>query len=285
VKSNYSATDLRRRRATLNPYWEILVANFNALSVAGERLKWDWTGEAWRSRRRLRQLRDTHAGQTAVIVCNGPSLLKSDLSLLEGTYTFGLNKINLLFDKNAFRPNCIVAVNALVLEQNAAFYNATDIPLFLSHQGLAHVRPRDPVTFLHTLHSPKFARDVSVSINDGGTVTFAALQLAFHLGFRRVGLIGCDHNFAVKGPSNLTVKGEGEDKSHFDPNYFGHGVAWQLPDLEASEMSYRLAQNVFAAFGGEVVNCTEGGLLEIFRRETLRDFLRAGGGAAEARPR
>jgi hypothetical protein len=273
MKSNNSTTDLKRRRPTVNPYRDIFAVNRDALVVAWERLKWDLRTEAWHSRRRISRLKNTHLNQKAVIVCNGPSLLKIDLSLLAGTYTIGLNKINLLFSQNSFRPSAIVAVNELVLEQNAPFFNETDLPLFLSHKGRRHIPLRDNISFLHVLHDERFARDISLSVNDGATVTFAALQLAFHLGFRRVALIGCDHNFAVKGPSNLTVKGEGEDKSHFDPNYFGHGVAWQLPDLEASEVSYRLAQRVFDAFGGEVVNCTEGGCLEIFRRQSLASFL------------
>jgi hypothetical protein len=275
MKSNYSAAELRQKRATINPYRDVVAANWHTLRIALERLKWDLRPEAWHSRSRLNRLKGRHLNQKAVIVCNGPSLLKSDLSLLKGVYSVGLNKINLLFDRNSFRPNCIVAVNELVLEQNAPFFNETNIPLFLSHKGRSHIPLRENICFLHALHANRFARDVSSSVNDGGTVTFAALQLAFHLGFRRVALIGCDHNFAAKGPSNLTVKGEGDDKSHFDPNYFGHGVAWQLPDLEASEMSYRLARNVYAAFGGEVTNATEGGVLELFRRQSLADFLSA----------
>ncbi|WP_277882134.1 hypothetical protein [Oculatella sp. FACHB-28] len=44
------------------------------------------------------------------------------MSLLKGTYTFGLNKINLLFEYSEFRPSCIVSVNSFVVEQNAEFY-------------------------------------------------------------------------------------------------------------------------------------------------------------------
>lgn len=273
MKCNDSTEDLRRRRPTLNPYRDILAASRDTCATAWERLKWDVLPEAWQSRNRLRRLRDSRLNQKAVIVCNGPSLLKSDLSLLSGTFTFGLNKINLLFSRNSFRPSAIVAVNELVLQQNAQFFNATELPLFLSHKGRRCISIRDNICFLHVVHATRFARDISVSVNDGATVTFAALQVAFHLGFRRVALIGCDHSFAVNGPPNLTVKGEGQDKSHFDPNYFGHGVAWQLPDLEASELSYRLAQKVFDAFGGEVVNCTEGGQLEVFRRQSLAEFV------------
>jgi hypothetical protein len=273
MKSNYSAEFLRNRRPTINPYRDYVSQQVDGLSKVGERICWDLRPVAWRSRARLRDLANTQSGGKAVIVCNGPSLLKSDLSLVEGLPTFGLNKINLLFDKRAFRPSFIVAVNRLVIEQNDEFFNATSIPLFISHNGVDRVKERDNVCFLHTVHAPKFAKDVSISVNDGGTVTFVALQLAFHMGFRKVALVGCDHNFATKGPSNQTVTSKEEDKSHFDPKYFGAGVQWQLPDLEASEMGYRLAANVYEAHGGEVINATEGGLLEIFRRQSLKDFV------------
>lgn len=36
--------------------------------------------------------------------------------LLDGVFTFDLNKINLLFDKYSFRTSSIVAVNLLVIE-------------------------------------------------------------------------------------------------------------------------------------------------------------------------
>ena len=69
-----------------------------------------------------------YSNEKAVIICNGPSLLKVDLALLKNVYTFGLNKINLLFGKSDFRPSAIVAVNKYVIEQNADFYDSTDIP-------------------------------------------------------------------------------------------------------------------------------------------------------------
>jgi hypothetical protein len=219
--------------------------------------------------------RDRHQGAKAVILCNGPSLLKTDFDSLRGSFTFGLNKINLLFSKCDFRPSCVVSINRLVLEQNATFFNETELPLYLSHKAADRIQFRDNVRFLHMVNSHKFARDISGSVNEGATVTFVALQVAFHLGFTRVALVGCDHNFAVQGKANATVLGKGDDKSHFDPNYFAHGVPWQLPDLDASEMAYRLAKGVYEAFDREIVNCTEGGKLEIFRRCPLSEFLQA----------
>ncbi|MFN9914996.1 MAG: hypothetical protein ACK53L_20570, partial [Pirellulaceae bacterium] len=69
-------------------------------------------------------MKDRFPNQKAIIVCNGPSLLQTNLELLSGLFAFGLNKINLLFERNSFRPDVIVAINQLVVEQNADFFNA-----------------------------------------------------------------------------------------------------------------------------------------------------------------
>ncbi len=60
------------------------------------------------------------------------------------------------------------------------------------------------------------------------------MQLAFHMGFKEVALVGCDHSFATKGPAYKTVIAGKEDPDHFDPNYFSGGVKWDLPSIAAS---------------------------------------------------
>lgn len=260
-------------RETNNPY-------STARKLFFKRLKWDLNPESWRSRAILKRWKNAHHGRKAVIVCNGPSLLKSDLSLLRDVFSFGLNKINLLFERDAFRPSAVVSVNAHVIDQNAEFFNTTELPLFLDFQARRHVGARANVAFLHTCNTLMFARDCSRSMHQGFTVTGTALQLAYHIGFRDVALIGCDHTFAQKGPSNMTVKAEGKDESHFDPRYFSGGQKWQLPDLDGSEFFYSRAGEAFAAAGGRVVNATEGGKLEIFERMSLAEWVKAPAPAA-----
>jgi len=257
---------LLTQRPTVNPY------RYGAFEI-WNRFKWDLNPESWRSRKKLKAYKDKYTAKKAVIVCNGPSLLKTDLSLLEGIFTFGLNKINLLFDKSNFRPSCIVAVNSLVIEQNADFFTQTKLPLFLDSNGMKIVKHRDNVIFIHESPQRKFAQNCSMSVNYGGTVTFVAMQLAFHMGFEHVALIGCDHNFAVKGPARITVTAGDRDDSHFDPRYFSGGVKWQLPDLPASEFSYSLAKEAYENSGRILFNATDGGHLEIFSRIELKDFM------------
>jgi hypothetical protein len=246
-----------------------------AIRLILKRIKWMIHYSAWQSKRKLKRLKDTHVGETAVILCNGPSLLKVDFDALQrsGVYCFGLNKINLLFARTSFRPSCIVAVNPFVIQQNADFYNNTDIPIFIDKCGLGGVKIRENVAFLDSTDFPSFARDCSISIFQGYTVTYVAMQLAYHMGFTRVALVGADHNFAVKGPSNMTVVSGEKDESHFDPNYFAGGVKWQLPDLFNSEVYYTMAREEFKSNGRIIVNATDGGQLEVFGRVTLQEFL------------
>lgn len=254
------------QRATVNPY------RYGAFAI-WNRLRWDLHPESWRSRAKLDIYKDRYLGKKAVIVCNGPSLLRTDTSLLDGVFTFGLNKINLLFDKSSFRPSCIVSVNALAIEQNADFYAQTKIPLFLDSCGQKFIKHRESIIFMHESSQRKFAQNCSMSLNYGGTVTFVAMQLAFHMGFEQVALIGCDHNFAVKGRANLTVTAGDRDESHFDPKYFADGMKWQLPDLPASEFSYSLAKAAYEYSGRNLFNATDGGHLGIFPRIELKDFM------------
>ena len=257
------------RWPTNNPYLE-------AVRLIKDRLRWDIYPRAWSSRRQLRrQWHNRFTGQKCVVVCNGPSLLKADLSRLNGTFTFGLNKINLLFPRSEFRPSCIVAINPLVIEQNAGFYNQTTLPLFLDGwRSRKWIKNRENILFLHTTSARVFVRDCSQSLYHGHTVTFVALQLAYHMGFQEVALIGCDHNFVTRGPADKAVPSGVTDPNHFDPTYFSGGVPWHLPNLIASESAYLLALELFSATGRRLVNATEGGNLALFPRCTLESFIK-----------
>jgi hypothetical protein len=254
---------------TYNPY-----VHYGHLLVS--RIIWDFHLCSWLSRKRLRQWKDRFIGQKAIILCNGPSLNKVDFDEINSyrIFTFGMNKINLLFDRTEFRPSAIVAVNPYVISQNAEFYNQTDLPLFIDSCGHNKIKLRRNVHFIHSAAGHrKFARDCSISVVRGATVTFIAMQLAFHMGFKQVALVGCDHSFTSKGTANSVVKSGEIDLNHFSENYFSKGVKWQLPDLLASELQYDTAKSVFEKYGKKIVNCTDKGKLEIFERITLTRFL------------
>ncbi len=216
--------------------------------------------------KRLAELKDIHKGERAFIIGNGPSLKKTDLSKLKDEYTFGLNRIYLIFPELGFHTTYFVTINDLVIEQCKDEIAALPMPKFLSWRT-HHVfsSGRAPATFLYTTYdNPAFARDVRHRVWESATVTYVALQLAFHMGFERVILIGVDHTSNVPGKANTTIVSQGDDPNHFNPAYFGKGFRWQLPDFETSEIGYRLARQAYEADGRQVLDATIGGKLTIF---------------------
>ncbi len=218
---------------------------------------------------RLADLKDKYKGQRAFIIGNGPSLQKTDLSKLQHEFTFGLNRIYLMFPRLGFNTSCLVAINDLVIEQCLSEIDALAIPKFLSWRSHRFFMPSSVIPFLPiflytTYESPKFARDARGRLWEGATVTYVALQLAFHMGFQQVLLVGVDHDFASKGKANQTVVSDGDDPNHFSASYFGKGFRWQLPDLETSEIGYAMARDAYRRAGREVLDATIGGKLTIF---------------------
>jgi uncharacterized Rossmann fold enzyme len=241
----------------------------------GSRLKWRINPEYSHSNIVLQSLRNRNHGQKAIILCNGPSLNLVNFDLLKDHFVIGLNKINLMFDRTDFRPDLIVAVNGLVISQNAEFYQSTKIPIFLSHRSKDAIALAPHISFLCAQNGWAFSENAATFVSEGWTVTYVALQLAYHMGFTEVALVGADHNFVQHGKPNETVISTAPDQNHFHPNYFGTGVSWQLADLEGSELAYREARNAFEKDGRQIYNCSVGGKLEIFKRKTLQSFLQA----------
>lgn len=222
----------------------------------------------WRrkSRKRMAEMYNIHRGERCFIIGNGPSLKQTDLTKLKGEYTFGMNRIYLLFPELGFPTTYFVSINDLVIEQCADEIAALPIPKFIAWHSNRHFQrfPEDMIFLYTTYTGPHFAYDMTHRVWEGATVTNVALQLAFYLGFEQVILIGVDHNFTSQGQANQTVVSDGDDPNHFDPRYFGKGFRWQLPDLETSEIAYRLARRAYEKAGRQVLDATVGGKLTVF---------------------
>jgi len=225
----------------------------------------------WRreSIRRLDRFKDIHKGKRAFIIGNGPSLRQMDLTHLRNEFTFGMNRIYLLFPELGFHTTYYCATNDLVIEQFHQDMLALPMPRFLAWRSHRHFSSGLPIaelpTFLYTSYTgPGFSSDVRRRVWEGATVTNVALQIAFHMGFQQVILIGVDHDFTSKGDANKTVVSQGDDPNHFAPDYFGKGYKWQLPDLDTSEIGYAFAREAYQKAGREVLDATVGGKLTLF---------------------
>ena len=261
------------KNITPAPVWGVASSLRYAIQRAGQ---WPQaTFHPWRraSIRRLAALKDAHRGERCFIIGNGPSLKQTDLSRLRGEYTFGLNRIYLMFPELGFATTYYLSINSLVIEQCADDIRSLPMPKFLSWRSHPLIQPTDDghidhdMAFLHTTYTgPKFAHDARGRLWEGATVTYVALQLAYHMGFQQVVLIGVDHSFSTQGKPNATVVSQGDDPDHFNASYFGKGFRWQLPDLDTSERAYRMARQNYEATGRQVIDATLGGKLTVFKK-------------------
>ena len=263
------------KHLTPEPLWNAARSTYDALLRLPElpaAALHPWRRE---SRKRLAALRDIHKGERCFIIGNGPSLRATDLKKLRNEFTFGLNRIYLLFPELGFTTTYFLSMNDLVIQQCAAEILALPIPKFLAWRSRRFLSPPGDTNFLYTTYTgPKFARDVTGRLWEGATVTYVALQLAYHMGFEKVFLIGVDHSFVTKGDANKTITSQGDDPNHFAPNYFGKGFKWQLPDLETSERAYCMARAAYAADGREIMDATIGGKLMVFPKVDYDDLFK-----------
>jgi hypothetical protein len=240
-------------------------AVYSLRRTIAKRLLWQFSISALKSRSMFRNMKDKHHGERCFIIGNGPSLKQTDLSLLNHEYTFGMNRIYLLFEQLGFRTTYFVSVNDYVIEQCANDISKLTMPKFINWSARQYLKSQENVIFLRRSENElSFSIDPSKYIYVGATVTYVAMQIAYYMGFKEIILIGVDHSFETKGEPGKLVTSTGGDPNHFSPNYFGLGFRWQLPDLERSEMAYSLAKEQYEKDGRIILDATVNGKLTVF---------------------
>ena len=216
---------------------------------------------------RLENLKGRHLGKRAVLVGSGPSLNQMDLGFLREEIVIGLNKLFLGFQKFCFYPKYYVVVNTKVITQSAEALKRLTCVSFIAKHSEALVPESGLVYHIDTIKPyARFCHDISRGVHEGWTVTYAAMQIAFYLGFSELVLIGVDHRYQFTGRPNEPQRLEGPDPNHFCPDYFGGGQDWDNPDLRRSEESYQLARQEFERDGRRIVDATVGGACPVFEK-------------------
>jgi hypothetical protein len=229
----------------------------------------------------IESLKDRYRGERVVIIGNGPSLNQLDLTQLKPEYTIAVNGIFYASEQMGFDPTIYVVEDTAVMRDNLdaikefhaghKFFPSIyrhmvgehpNVSYFMMNRGF--YEPRSPDFCV-----PRFSTDPSQCLFSGQSVTLINLQLAYHLGFEEVVLIGMDFSYTV--PADALVEGDvitstSGDPNHFHPDYFGPGKVWKDPKLERVLANYALAKQVFEASGRRIVNATAGGKLELFER-------------------
>ncbi|MGM0582623.1 MAG: 6-hydroxymethylpterin diphosphokinase MptE-like protein [Bacteroidota bacterium] len=255
---------------TLN---RILKGIYRRITKIPHRISWNITVEGKKNSSRIEKFNNIHKGETCILLCNGPSLKDTDFSFIEHEVTFGLNRIYLLFDKMGFQADYHVCVNNLVLEQFSDEIESLEMPKFLNWEMRESFNSETVYYIYDNFLGPSFSKDISKSLKPSATVTYAALQIIYYMGFSKVLIIGMDHSFDYRGNVNETQKVKTKDVNHFVENYFPKGSKWETPDLESSEYYYKIAKKVYENDNREIIDCTPGGNCDVFKKGNLEKEL------------
>lgn len=146
---------------------------------------------------------------------------------------------------------------------------------FISDRG-KHLLVDDPLTNITRTkdYATDFSFDIEDGVQEGYTVTYAALQIAFYLGFSQVVIIGMDHRFSYEGKPNEEKLHIGDDVNHFTTGYF-KGHKWDNPDLVNSERYYKIAKSIFKQHGREIIDATVNGACPIFKKMSYEQLFKS----------
>ena len=233
------------------------------------------------SKNHLDHVKDKYLGKRCFIVGNGPSLNEMDLNLMKDDYVFVSNSFYLKFGELEFIPQFITLEDHLVAEDNQCeFLNLKGIDKYYPFDLRKILFKDENSTYVNmhraTLHHssskfPLFSDNCSENIYWGGTVLYMSLQLAAHMGFSEVYLIGVDLSYKI--PNDTLLKGtvltsQSDDPNHFDAKYFGKGKRWHMPEVDRMQKAFDRAYEAMDQKGIKLYNSTLGGnLVNIPRKE------------------
>lgn len=222
----------------------------------------------------LIQFKDRYKDKRCFIVATGPSLKISDLELIKNEYSFGMNSIPKLYGDTEWRPtyfgiqdnNVFSKMQTIIAEaysnENNVFISSTIKDSFECPSNY-YVFPYDAVYHDNQLEIEKyfslFSDDIYSVVFDGYSITYSLIQIAIYMGFKEIYLLGVDCSYK-RGAKNHVVESGNDDKNE-EKNY------------EKMITGYRAAKEYADANGIRIVNCTCGGMLEVFPRMNLEDVL------------
>jgi hypothetical protein len=234
--------------------------------------------------RKLAALKGTGKGRRAFIIGNGPSLRNMDLSLLKDEITIGSNGAYKAFDTWGFATDYLLFEDIEQTEIRGNDIRNVDGPLKIAAIYNAHAisRPWKDLLFMNvrladetywTDPGIQFSRDFSHSVYLGSTISYIALQLAYHLGCNPVYLIGVDMDYGPLAkhfpPGKLRVTEENIDlvnQAHFTKDYYRVGEVIGVPNLDLQTTAFGVARTAFEEAGRQIFNAGVGGKLQVFDR-------------------
>jgi hypothetical protein len=184
----------------------------------------------------FKSYKDKHKNQRVFMIANGPSLANTNLDYLKDEITIAMNKVSLIYPKNPdWKPTYYLFsstnVNNPVWGRSwTASVRETlslkDTTSFVAQKFRNTIDSRNDFPHVHwfssmsekkpnpdgTISTSCFSTDIVNRIDKSATTMNLSLQLAYHLGFTEVVIVGADLGFTGD-------TGSINDPNHFDSSY------------------------------------------------------------------
>ncbi len=235
--------------------------------------------------RKLKYLKDRYKGERCFLIGNGPSLTPEDLHLIRHEYTFGTNMVYKIFDQTDWRPSfhCVSdSIYATNLGQE--LYDKVKSPLFTIEKTYRKMSKKpDNTTYIACLPSERYRvrGNLLAYVMVKATVLSLAAELAFHMGFKEIYLLGvdCTNPHAAGGHfiENYSSKEVAEaDLSRIKTRMKSTNITTQEIGnhiIDRSMEVYSKLDSYAKEHGIKIYNATRGGNLEIFPRVNLDELV------------
>jgi hypothetical protein len=218
----------------------------------------------------LKSYINKHKGERCFVIGTGPSLNKTKMHLLTNEILFGVNTLYRGYKK--FGIECQYygvsddkvwkTHHKEILKLNTTLFIAGKAEISymaLKQSELPHICTIIPVKENGIMWVEKsFPDDLSNGFYWGNTVVIdVCLQLAFLMGFLKVYLVGCDQDYSGAHRFDGLRTENVIDEHRFKYN----------------NTSFEVCKKAYKEAGREIINCTEGGKLDVFKRKLLEEVI------------
>ncbi len=228
------------------------------------------------NRRKIMQLKDINKGKRCFIVATGPSLNKVNFDLLKNEDLISMNRGYVIEDKFNISIKYHMCIdNKTQLKQFRENYNdLTHIPTFYDFRLHSLFDKIPNRYFVLTRFSPRFMSDNGSVFGNGKSVTYTCIQLAYHLGYSEVYLIGKDHSYSTKAKPGTSVKVGSDTQNHFFKGYYNKKQIYDAPDYSGEEFAYKVALDHYTKNNSLIMDATIGGKLDVFPKVKFEDIFK-----------
>ena len=232
------------------------------------------------------KFKNSHKGETCVIIGNGPSLRDVSDEFLYKYPTFGTNLIGM---RENFAPTYYTGLgydHFNTMERAKSVWDILDHPNLKAafiNRLLIHLYRHPKVWSLLAGNlygldnwvesegrlSVRFATDPLNSIGTFATTTYAHIQIAVYMGFTTLLFVGLDHHYDVNDSKGQHFYTEGTQDDYNPPDY-----PWNASSEyeHKADIAYEVAQEVADRLDVKLLNITPGTHCEVFDKGNIDDW-------------